>query len=64
VGRRRGFDAERYVRAKAIVINAYMRVARLDACVVGVSGGVDSAVALGLATRAKSLPDSPIEGLP
>lgn len=58
--RRRGFGVERYVQAKAGVLNAYMREARLDACVVAVSGGVDSAVVLGLAAKAKAQPDSPI----
>jgi NAD+ synthase (glutamine-hydrolysing) len=57
----RGFDVERYVRAKVVLLNAYMRNARLDSCVIGVSGGVDSAVVLGLAARAKSQPDSPIK---
>lgn len=60
VRRRRGFDAERYIRAKILVLNEYMRNARLDACVIGVSGGVDSTVALGLAARAKAEPASPI----
>ncbi|MCW3053809.1 MAG: hypothetical protein JWN14_2979 [Chthonomonadales bacterium] len=59
--RRRGFDAERYIQAKVIVLNTYMRKARLNACVLGVSGGVDSAVALGLAARARAQADSPLK---
>lgn len=59
--RRRGFDAERYIRAKAAVLNFYMREAKLNACVLGVSGGVDSAIALGIAARAKAQADSPIQ---
>src|SRR5882757_2118338 len=58
--RRRGFDAERYIQAKVIVLNTYLRKAGLNACVLGVSGGVDSAVALGLAARAQAQADSPI----
>ncbi len=58
--RRRDFDAARYIRAKIIVLNTYMRNAGLNACVLGVSGGVDSAVALGLAARAQAQADSPI----
>lgn len=58
--RRRGFEAERYIRAKTTVLNAYMRRAGLNACVLGVSGGVDSAIALGLAARAQAEADSPI----
>ena len=59
--RRRGFDAKRYLQAKEIVLNEYLRNAGLDACVVGVSGGVDSAVVLGLATRARARPNSPLK---
>ncbi len=59
--RRRGFDVERYIQAKAIVLCDYMHDARLNACVIAVSGGIDSAVVLGLASLAKSLPDSPVE---
>ncbi len=59
--RRRGFEAERYIQVKVIVLNTYMRESGLEACVLGVSGGVDSAVALGLAARAKAQADSPIK---
>ena len=58
---RRGFEVQRYVEAKAVVLNAYLRESRLNACVVGVSGGVDSAIVLALAAHAKTLPDSPIQ---
>jgi NAD+ synthetase len=59
--RRRGFEAERYIQAKVVVLNTYLREARLNACVLGVSGGVDSAVALGLAARARAQVDSPLQ---
>ncbi len=59
--RRRGFEAEHYVRAKTAVLNCYLGNARLNACVVGVSGGIDSAVVLGLAAHAKAQPDSPLQ---
>ena len=59
--RRRGFDAGRYVRAKGSVLNFYLENARLNACVVGVSGGIDSAVVLGLAAHAKLQHDSPLQ---
>lgn len=58
--RRRGFDVERCVEAKAALLNAYLTESGLKACVVGVSGGVDSAVTLGLACRAAAQPGSPI----
>jgi NAD+ synthase (glutamine-hydrolysing) len=38
-----------------------MRKCGLKACVVNLSGGVDSAVTLGLMKRAASMPGSPIE---
>jgi NAD+ synthetase len=58
---RRGFSVARYIEAKVIVLNEYLRRSSLDACVIGVSGGVDSAVVLGLAARAKAQLDSPIK---
>ncbi len=58
--RRRGFDVERCVEAKVALLNAYLTESGLKACVVGVSGGVDSAVTLGLACRAAAQPGSPI----
>jgi NAD+ synthetase len=58
--RRRGFDVERCIEAKTALLNAYLTASGLQACVVGVSGGVDSAVTLGLACRAAAQPGSPI----
>jgi len=58
--RRRGFVARRCVAAKVSLLNTYMAAAGLRACVVGVSGGVDSAVTLALACAAARAPGSPI----
>ena len=58
---RRGFDTTRYIKAKSIVLNEYMRNAGLNACVVGVSGGVDSAVVLAMAAHAQRQHKSPIK---
>lgn len=58
--RRRGFEVERYVQAKVTLLNAYLRESGLRACLVGVSGGVDSAVTLALACQAARAPGSPI----
>lgn len=58
--RRRAFAVERCVEAKTALLNAYLTESGLQACVVGVSGGVDSAVALGLACLASAQPGSPI----
>lgn len=57
---RRGFRAPLYVRAKAELLNAYLRDSGVAACVVGVSGGVDSAVTLGLVAAAARADGSPI----
>lgn len=55
----RGFDAERCLRAKVALLQRYFRRSSLTTAVVGVSGGVDSAVVLGLLARA-AVGDSPI----
>lgn len=58
---RRGFDAAAHAQAKAAVLNAYLAEHHLAACVVAVSGGVDSAVVLGLVALAARQPGSPIK---
>lgn len=57
----RGFNADKCIEAKAIVLNEYMRTCGLNACVVAVSGGVDSAAVLSLVVHAKKQDKSPIE---
>lgn len=59
--RRRGFAAQRCVQAKISLLNTYMAATGLRSCVVGVSGGVDSAVTLALACAAMRAPGSPIQ---
>lgn len=61
VRRARGFNAARVIAAKATILNHYLRQANLKSVVVAVSGGIDSAVVLGLAKIASDLPDSPIQ---
>ncbi len=56
----RGFDAERCLEAKIALLVRYFRRSALTTAVVGVSGGVDSAVVLGLLMRAARAADSPI----
>ncbi len=58
---RRAFDAQRYVDAKCALIDEYARRTGIRACVVGVSGGIDSAVTLGLLMRAASRPRAAID---
>ena len=40
----RGFDVTKYIKLKGRAINKFFRDNKLDAAVVGISGGVDSAV--------------------
>jgi len=58
---RRGFDPGRYIQVKSALLGAYLRRSGVRACVVAVSGGVDSAVTLGLVCQAARAPGSPIE---
>lgn len=60
---RRNFDADVYIEAKTKYLNDYMREANLKSCVVAISGGIDSALALALVHEAAQQPDSPIENI-
>jgi NAD+ synthase (glutamine-hydrolysing) len=57
----RGFEVESYVAAKLRALNNFFRTQALDAVVLGISGGIDSAVALYLLDAAARQPDSPIK---
>jgi len=59
----RGFDAEQVLAAKVGRIAGWFRAEGLDAAVIGVSGGVDSAVALGLLARVAAIADGPLRRL-
>lgn len=58
---KRQFNIEKCVQAKTILLNDYMRQSKLKACIVGVSGGIDSAATLALIWKAAQEKDSPIE---
>lgn len=58
---RRRFDPEQYLHAKSALLNAYFRENEISGCVVGVSGGVDSAVTLGMIAHAARQPGSPMQ---
>lgn len=58
---KRGFDVKDYVEKKAEKLNLYMNKSGLDACVVAISGGIDSAVVLGIVKKASEMEDSPIK---
>jgi NAD+ synthetase len=57
----RRFDSARVAHDKAQRLNEYLSAFGLKSCVVGVSGGVDSAVVLGLVALAAKLPHTPIQ---
>lgn len=57
----RGFEPEAYLEAKAQRLNDYMADCSLNACVVAVSGGLDSSVVLAIVDYAARQPRSPIE---
>ena len=57
----RGFNPQACIDAKAELLNQYFRDSNLSGAVVGVSGGIDSAVVLGLLKYASSKPNSPIK---
>ncbi|KAH6665468.1 hypothetical protein B0J14DRAFT_232462 [Halenospora varia] len=56
----RRFDPELYLHAKSTLLNAYFSQNGLTGCVLGLSGGVDSAVTLGLIAHASRQAGSPI----
>ena len=57
---RRGFDARACLALKVDRVNAYCRIHKISGVVVGVSGGIDSAVVLGLLKVASRMSNSPI----
>lgn len=58
---RRKFDVQKYVEVKSFMINEYFRKYNLKGAVLGVSGGIDSAVVLALLKKAKEEKGSPIQ---
>lgn len=58
---KRNFNAEAWVEEKVTLINAYFTQSNLSGAVIGVSGGIDSAVALALVKRASEVEGSSIK---
>lgn len=58
---KRNFDAKEYIEQKSSLLNEYMSKYRLTACVVAISGGIDSGVVLGIIKRAYEKENSPIK---
>lgn len=57
----RSFDPQRYVSQKINRLNEYMSTFNLSACVVAVSGGVDSAIVYAIINEARRKQGSPIK---
>lgn len=57
----RQFDAEKYLLQKVGLINQFFSRNNLDACVLGISGGIDSAVCLKLLEKTSQQENSPIK---
>ncbi len=58
---RRNFNVDNYIEAKTEAINNFFKRNNLDSCVVGISGGVDSAVVYSLLYHASKKEGSPIK---
>lgn len=58
---KRNFNPRTYIDEKANLLNAYMRKSKLKACVIAISGGIDSAAVLGIVKKASMMSNSPIE---
>lgn len=56
----RAFNAEMVLCEKVLKINAFFRLEKLDSAIVGISGGIDSALVLSLLSEASKQSDSPI----
>lgn len=57
---KRKFNPNKYISSKCALLNKYMRDFHLSSCVVAVSGGIDSAVTLGIVRKAAMFNNSPI----
>lgn len=55
---KRGFDAKVYIERKKKVINAYFKESGLTHAVIAVSGGIDSAIVLGLLKEVSLMEDT------
>lgn len=57
----RKFNAKEYIEQKTNLLNQYMNKYGLKACVVAISGGIDSAIVLGIIKKASEKLNSPIK---
>ena len=61
IRKNRNFNAKEYIEQKSNLLNKYMNKYGLKACVVAISGGIDSAIVLGIIKKASEKSDSPIK---
>lgn len=58
---KRNFNANEYIEQKSDLLNEYMNKYGLKACVIAISGGIDSAIVLGIIKKASEKANSPIK---
>jgi NAD+ synthetase len=59
--RLRGFDVNSYIEKKIEAINDFFIWAKLDSAVIGISGGIDSAIVFALLSKASKVEGSPLK---
>jgi NAD+ synthetase len=59
----RNFLPQKYCDAKGIILNNYLKTHNINTVMVALSGGIDSAVVLGLLVHASAMPGSPIKSV-
>jgi NAD+ synthetase len=57
----RNFNSRLYIQSKVHLLNQYLLKHNLKSCIIALSGGIDSAVVLGIIKEASKQPNSPIE---
>ncbi|MEO6304806.1 MAG: NAD(+) synthase [Bacteroidia bacterium] len=60
---KRGFNCEDYLKRKIEAINSFFKQEKLDSAVIGLSGGIDSAVVYKLLIEASKVKNSPIKAI-
>ena len=61
IRKKRNFNPKEYIEQKSNLLNEYMNKYGLKACVIAISGGIDSAVVLGIVKKASDQTNSPIK---
>ena len=61
IRKKRNFNPKDYIEQKSNLLNEYMNKYGLKACVIAISGGIDSAVVLGIVKKASEQTNSPIK---